>query len=472
MSASRRAKLREPEDESDLAVAPLALRVSSAADVEFESIVGVSGPIGLAMTSRLLILTSGTPGARKSIVQRAGTFARDHDGRRDMFPMVDRRRWMLLRWLSAWLIAPLLLAGCGGGAKPAPDTQHQPSEAASAVKPAAPKPVRLTVEVNGDLLIHSPVWERALIDGHGHYDFYPMLQEIAPYIRRADLAICHVETPMTPRPPTGYPVFNTPPALASAIKRTGWRICDTASNHSLDEGQYGIDQTGRALSRAGIMHTGSFASRASKKQTLMITVKGVRVAFLAYTEMTNGIALPHPWSVNLIEVAAVRRAARVARKRGAQVVIVNFHWGDENVSQPSAFQQRTAAALAGDPDITAIVGQHVHVVQPIERVHGKLVVFGEGQLLSNETAACCPIQTQDGMMVFLHILVKGKKSQVTRITYVPTWNRHPDYAVLPIGKALRGDQESARVLRDSYNRTVPVVGRIPHLVGPIPPRLR
>lgn len=154
------------------------------------------------------------------------------------------------------------------------------------------------------------------------------------------------------------------------------------------------------------------------------------------------------------------------------MVIVNFHWGDENVSQPSAFQQRTAAALAGDPDITAIVGQHVHVVQPIERVHGKLVVFGEGQLLSNETAACCPIQTQDGMMVFLHILVRGKKSHVTRITYVPTWNRHPDYAVLPIGKSLRGHQESARVLRDSYNRTVSVVGRIPHLVGPIPPRLR
>jgi poly-gamma-glutamate capsule biosynthesis protein CapA/YwtB (metallophosphatase superfamily) len=389
-----------------------------------------------------------------------------------MFLSVDPRRWLLVRWLGACVLLSVLLAACGGGS-PAKSTttQHQQTEASSVTKPSAAKAVRLTVEVNGDLLIHSPVWEQALVDGHGRYDFYPMLREIAPYIKHADLAICHVETPMTPRPPTGYPVFNTPPALASAIKKTGWRICDTASNHSVDEGQYGIDQTGRALDRAGIMHTGSFPSRAAQKRTVMVTVKGVRIAFLAYTEMTNGIPLPHPWSVNLIHVSAVRRAARLARERGAQVVIVNFHWGDEDVSQPSAFQMSTARALAGDPDITAIVGQHVHVVQPIERVHHKLVVFGEGQLLSNETAACCPIETEDGMMVFLHILVKGDKSTVTSISYVPTWNRHPDYAVLPIGEALRHHQEVSQVLRDSYNRTVSVVGRIRHVVWPIPLRL-
>ena len=63
-----------------------------------------------------------------------------------------------------------------------------------------------------------------------------------------------------------------------------------------------------------------------------MTVKGVKVAFLAYTEMTNGIPLPHPWSVNLASVAAVRRAARRRASAGAQVVIVNFHWGDEYVS--------------------------------------------------------------------------------------------------------------------------------------------
>lgn len=343
--------------------------------------------------------------------------------------------------------------------------------ASSPVTAASRRPVALTVEVNGDLLIHSPVWEQALRDGGGHYDFFPMLREIAPYIRKADLAICHVETPMTPRPPTSYPIFNTPPALALAIRKAGWRICDTASNHSLDQGQYGIDQTGKALDRAGVLHTGSFATAAAQRRTLMVTVKGVKVAFLAYTEMTNGIPLPNPWSVNIANFSAIRRAARRARRRGAQVVIVNLHWGQEFQSRPTAFQIKLASELAADPDITAIVGQHVHVVQPIVRVHGKLVVYGEGQLLSNESTACCPIQTEDGMLVFLHIVVRGKRSRVASISYMPTWDRHPDYKVLPIGDALRRHQAPASVLRASYQRTTSVVGRIPHRVTPIPPHV-
>jgi len=328
--------------------------------------------------------------------------------------------------------------------------------------------VTLTVEVNGDILVHGPVWQRALQDGHGTYDFAPMLREIAPYVRSADLAICHVETPMTPRPPQGYPVFNTPTQLAHAIKQTGWRICDTASNHSVDQGQYGIDRTGLALDRAGVLHTGSFPSAAAQNRTLIVNVKGVKVAFLAYTEMTNGIPLPHPWSVNLASIGAVRRAARLARRRGAQVVIVNFHWGQEFQSQPSAFQLTLARALTTDPDITAIVGQHVHVVQPISRVNGKLVVFGEGQLLSNQSSACCPVQTEDGMLVFLHIVVTGTASKLVSIGYMPTWDRHPDYTVLPIGDAWRRHEAPASVLQASYDRTTSVVGRIPQLLGPLP----
>jgi hypothetical protein len=105
-------------------------------------------------------------------------------------------------------------------------------------------------------------------------------------------------------------------------------------------------------------------------------------------------------------------------------------------------------------------------------VNGKLVVFGEGQLLSNQSAACCSVQTEDGMLVFLHITVDGDRSKLVRIGYMPTWDRHPDYTVLPIGAALKRRQAPSVVLRASYDRTTSVVGRIAHVLEPLPGRLR
>src|SRR5215831_5007846 len=79
---------------------------------------------------------------------------------------------------------------------------------------------------------------------------------------------------MTPARPTGYPVFNTPPALATAIRQTGWRACSTAATHTLDRGQTGVDDTIRALDRAGVAHTGSYSSAAARRTPLIMTVKG------------------------------------------------------------------------------------------------------------------------------------------------------------------------------------------------------
>jgi hypothetical protein len=44
------------------------------------------------------------------------------------------------------------------------------------------------------------------------------------------------------------------------------------------------------------------------------------------------------------------------------------------------------------------VGQHVHIPQPIRKINGKFVVFGEGNLISNQTSACCPTASQDGLI--------------------------------------------------------------------------
>jgi len=332
--------------------------------------------------------------------------------------------------------------------------------------------VQLVVSASGDLLIHTQVFDRALVDGGGRrYNFVPMLAGIRPYIQGADLAVCQVETPMSGPPFTGYPVFNTPPALATAIRRTGWEACSTAGTHTLDQGQRGVAGTIRALNHARVAHTGSFTSAAAQKKPLIMTIKGVRVAFLAYTAITNGIPSPHPWSVNRASAARILADAHRARRDGAQVVIVNLHWGDEYIAQPSSFQLQLARRLTRSPAITAIVGQHVHVVQPIRFIHGKPVVFGEGNLISDQIGPCCPAASQDGMIVLLTIRVDSRGARVTVIHYVPVWVRPQDFVVLPAGTAWRTDHSDAAALRASYRRTVAAVGRSSR-IQPVPTHLR
>jgi hypothetical protein len=324
---------------------------------------------------------------------------------------------------------------------------------------AAPeRPVRLTVAASGDLLIHTPIAQRALALGGGRrYDFAPLFAPVRRPIARADLALCHVETPLVPGRVQGYPVFRTPPDLARSIRRVGWNACSTASNHSLDAGQYGIGTTLRALRGAGVKAAGTARSASGRRRTTLIRVKGVRAALLSYTAVSNGQAVPHPWSVNWASPRLILRDARRARRRGARLVIVNVHWGTEFVSSVTSQQRALARRLTRSPAIDAIVGQHAHVVQPIRRVRGKPVVFGEGNLISNQTAGCCPAATQDGLIALIDFVLRpGRPARARRIRYVPTWVRHPDYTVM-----------RATPSSPSWNRTVSVAGRR-RTIGPMP----
>ncbi len=378
-----------------------------------------------------------------------------------------------MAWLAAIAAAALVTGlAVGSGAGPGGESLS-PADVVRLQREA--QPVRFTVEASGDLLIHSLVWERALALGGSDYDFAPLFEEIRPYVAGADLALCHVETPMTPAAPASYPIFNTPPALAEGIKATGWDACDTASNHSLDQGQTGIDETGKALEHAGIEHTGSFPSAAARREPVVVHVHGVRIAFLAYTTDTNGLPLPHPWSVNIASAERVLSDARRAREMGADAVIVNLHWGGEIVpeyqSQPSSGQLTLVKRLTGSRLITAIVGQGPHAVQPIERINDKFAVFSEGNLISNQSPeAGLPASSQDGLIALLDCVSEGGEVRVRRVRYVPVFVNHPDYEVLPIGDALeRGDGDPA-LLRESYQRTVSVIGAGKR-IKPVPSKL-
>ncbi|CAN5686777.1 hypothetical protein BH24ACT25_BH24ACT25_13010 [soil metagenome] len=380
-----------------------------------------------------------------------------------------RRLGALLGLVAAVLVVALAVRAIGDDANEPPAFTEAAQESAPQAA-AAPEPVRFTVAASGDFLIHSPVFAVALENGGGErYEFAPMFEEVAPYIEDADLGICHMETPMTDAEPLGYPVFNTPPDLAKAIASTGWDVCSTASNHALDQGEEGVASTLQTLDRAGVAHAGTAASRAEAERPTIVEVEGVKVALLAYTEMTNGIPLPKPYSVELAKVPEILDDARAAREAGAEVVIVSLHAGDEYQAAPSKSQKKLAEALTSSDDVTAVIGQHVHIVQPIDEVNGKPVVYGEGNLISNQDVACCPEASQDGLIALLDFVVDAEGARVERTRYVPTYVSRPDYTVLPVGDALQDGKVDAAALRASYERTVDVVGTKP--ARPEPPRL-
>jgi Bacterial capsule synthesis protein PGA_cap len=389
-------------------------------------------------------------------------------------PVVYRRRRLAaVVALAVVLLLVLLVArGCGDDET----TTTLTSEEARQVQLEA-DPVELTISVSGDLLIHSPVFARALELGGGEsYDFTPMFAELRPYVEEPDLAFCHVETPMGEGTPTGYPLFNAPAELADAIAATGWDACSTAANHSIDQGQEGVKATVEALDRAGVKHTGSYDSARAQRRPLILDAQGAKVALLAYTTDTNGLPLPEPYSVNVAEEPEqVIADARRARDRGADAVIVNMHWSSditpEYVTEPSPDQERFARRLAEAEEVTAVVGQGPHIVQPIVRMAGEYVVFSEGNLISNQGAAVGLAEgSQDGLIALLDLVVDGDGAQVEGVRYVPVFVSQPDYTVLPVGEGLEGGQADAASLEASYERTTDVVGS-GQGVEPIPERL-
>lgn len=340
------------------------------------------------------------------------------------------------RWVVAVLACvPLAVLTPGPESSSAPAASDgsvslvagSPAASPAPSPPARPRVRTVTVAVSGDVLIHDNVWasaqRSAARTGRGSFDFRPMLAPLRPTLRGADLALCHLETPLAPRggPYSGYPLFSAPPQVVDALAWVGYDGCSTASNHTVDRGFDGIRRTLDDLDAAGLAHTGSARSRREAARTTIFDVHGVRLAWLSYTYGTNGMPVDadKPWSVNLIDVRRIERAAHAARAEGADAVLLALHWGDEYSHAPSAFQEDLAARLTRNRDITVIYGHHAHVVQPIRRIHGTWVVFGLGNLVAGQATTAPGVN--DGMIALLTLRQRGDGPvRALRPTYHPT----------------------------------------------------
>jgi poly-gamma-glutamate capsule biosynthesis protein CapA/YwtB (metallophosphatase superfamily) len=340
------------------------------------------------------------------------------------------------------LVALMLVAGCSSGrhkatssqssniAAPLLTTTHSAvtaSNSASSSLPAGPRTV--TVLGSGDVLIHPPLWEQAAADakaeGKSGYDFGPIYASVAPVTRAVDLAVCEMETPLAPPegPFVGWPNFNAPPQVLNALKGAGYDSCTTASNHTLDQGFTGVKRTLDELDQAGLKHTGSARSAHEASTPLIITTaNGVKIAQLAFAFGFNGIPIPSdkPWLANLTDVPTILAAAHRARAAGANIVVLSMHWGIEYQHPPTDEQISQAHQLLASPDIDVILGDHVHVVQPFEKINGRWVAYGMGNQISRHAD---PVnESREGVMPrFTFTETSPGTFRVTKAEAIPTW---------------------------------------------------
>lgn len=357
-----------------------------------------------------------------------------------------RRR--LLGAITALLAVTALLVAALAGAwmlrpDPAPTDTGSALATPSATGPDEPDPTEsapparrtASIVMSGDLLWHNTVWASAAEDhartGAGdRYDFDPMFATMKPIVESADLALCHEEVPFAApgEPLRSYPVFAAPHQIAAWIGTMGWDACTTASNHSMDAGVAGIDETADLLEAAGVAHVGTFRTRAERRTPVILTTdEGVKVAVVAATYGLNGYVLPdgEEFAVSQLgDTDDLHAQAARARAAGADIVIAHVHWGTEYDHLPDATQLELADDLTADPNIDVVLGEHAHVVQPITKVNGKWVVYGMGNMVAQSELNRPP--AYEGITVELEMTEREDgRFDVDRIGYVPTqWNHY------------------------------------------------
>lgn len=285
---------------------------------------------------------------------------------------------------------------------------------------------------SGDIMAHPPTWDQArrnyAVKHNGSqsgYDFNPMFRNIKEAVSSADLAICHLETPLGSDPPQDFPHFRTPVQMADAIKNTGYDACSTASNHVLDQGENGVFRTIAELDRVGLGHTGSFATEQAAVTPTIYTIKGVKVGHLSYAMHFNGdqgnkVPAGKPWIANRIDPATIAAAAKKTRAAGAEIVVLSIHWGTEGQPDLDAEQLDWARQIMQSPDIDLVLGAHAHVVQPMERLaDGRWIVYGMGNTLARHDV------TNDdnrlGVMPRFTFAKEGSRWKVVKAEAIPIW---------------------------------------------------
>ena len=283
---------------------------------------------------------------------------------------------------------------------------------------------KISLVFMGDIMGHDSQISAAENSESKTYDYNNVFRYLKPILSGADFAAANLEVTLAGPQYKGYPRFSSPAALAVACRDAGIDCLVTANNHSADHGNAGITGTINRLDSIGILHTGTFLSKSSRDtlQPLVIVKNGISIALLSYTYGTNGIRVPAPEIVNMLNINLIAGDIEKAKNMNPDIIVLFLHWGTEYDTVPSK-DQLDMAEYFFSKGIDIIIGSHPHVLQKMiwYRDNGglknKAVVYSLGNFISNQRRP----KTDGGSMVRIELTKNDSSVTITDAGYYLTW---------------------------------------------------
>lgn len=227
------------------------------------------------------------------------------------------------------------------------------------------EPIQITVSSMGDCTLGTDENFNPSTSFNAYYnaqgpDYF--FKNVRSILEEDDLSIINLEGTFTnsdQRQEKTF-AFKADPEYVSILTGSSIEAANLANNHSRDYGEESYTDTVETLEQAGIASFGY-------DQVDILEVNGVKVGLTGIYELAE----------HLDKQEEVRTNIAALKEAGAQVIIVNFHWGIEKEYLPND-TQKTLAHLAIDEGADLVIGHHPHVLQGIERYKGKYIAYSLG----------------------------------------------------------------------------------------------
>ena len=248
----------------------------------------------------------------------------------------------------------------------------------------------ITLALAGDVMLGRLVNQVLATEGPR----YPW-GDVLPLLRGADLTLvnleCAIATGGTPwrRTPKVFH-FRTGPLGLAALQEAGVDFVSLANNHVLDFEVEAMVETLARLDGAGIARAGAGRDLAEAARPALLAAGGLRVGVLAFTDnepvWAAGAATPGinylPVTLDERHFRRLREGVAAARAAGADLVVLENHWGPNMRLRPmSGFREFARAAVEAGVDV--YVGHSAHVLQGIEMHRGRPIFYDLGDFVDD-----------------------------------------------------------------------------------------